>query len=606
MDLLRTAFCCGLIAYLMYFLNSPGELRVTRKINETYDYIIIGAGTAGSVLAARLSEDPQVTILLLEAGGEDKTNAKLYNTPLMAPLLQHSESDWQFYISASQKADVDGDASVFEEKEHSMAAGRVLGGSSVFNYMHYVRGSRHDYNEWKTNGCPGWSYDDVLPYFLKSEDILVREYETSEYHNKGGNLGVSHETVFASLSRRFIEAGKELGYNEVDYNAEEQLGFGVSQVSVRNGVRASTMSEYLRPALSRDNLHVVINARVIKVNIQSETAIGVTFIHDGLKKIASVRREIILSAGTFMSPQILLLSGIGPATHLKNMNIPLVKNLPVGENFQNHLSITFPSDVNTTSDSFTTAEVKELSTYLQYAILNSGLLSSTGIVGTAFVRSELTKTLYPDIQIHIGAFQPNLGGKDLNSSILESIYHKHSVPGISLFLVLLHPKGRGKLTLKSQDPFDSPVIVPNELDNKEDIDVLVKAIQLAEMLFETKAMRQIGTNSNRFKNAKVCVDHGFRSRAFYECLVTHLTKQFSHYTSTCKMGPEDDKDSVVDPTLKVKGIKGLRVVDASVIPNAISGNTHAPVIMIAEKAADLIRGTDSVEHIRRRLKGKLH
>ncbi|XP_053395986.1 glucose dehydrogenase [FAD, quinone]-like [Mercenaria mercenaria] len=421
MDLLKTAFLFGFLAYLFYYLKFSRDLhQATKTINGTYDYIIVGAGSAGAVLASRLSEDPEVTVLLLEAGGDGTENAELYNTPLMAPMLAKSASDWQYESAPHHKS---GAFINMNKDKHYYTSGKVLGGSSMYNYMQYVRGSRYDNDEWAANGCSWWGYDDVLPYFLKSEDYLGKEGDFTKYHHKGGPLGVTEETVFPELLKRFIEASKELGYKEVDYNAERHI----------------------------------------------PTKFG--------------RRSVKL------------------------------------DTFRKCLS-------------------------------------------------------------------------------------QKAVPGISLVVNLLHPKSRGKVTLKSTDPFDYPFIEPNYFEKREDIETLKRGIKLIEALFEIKAMKQIGTDSNRFKNAEFCANHVYRSEDFYECLVNHLSQVHYHQSSTCKMGPVNDKSTVVDPTLKVKGVTGLRVVDASVMPNAISGNTYAPVIMIAEKAADMIRGIDSVKDIRKHLANK--
>ncbi|XP_045195141.2 glucose dehydrogenase [FAD, quinone]-like [Mercenaria mercenaria] len=602
MDLFKTALLFGLLTYLFYYFKVSKELRhVAKIINSTYDYIIVGAGSAGAVLASRLSEDPEVTVLLLEAGGDETENAELYDIPLMTPKLSESASDWQYEGVPSHKSGV---LINMNKDKHYYISGKVLGGSSMFNFMQYVRGNRYDYEEWAANGCSGWSYDDVLPYFLKSEDYLSKEKDSTKYHHKGGPLGVTEETVFPELLKRFIEAGKELGHKEVDYNAEEQVGFGVSQVNTRNGVRASTLSEFLRPAMHRNNLNVAANAHVTKVNIVNKKATGVTFIRNGVKKVANARKEVILSAGSFGSPQILMLSGIGPKQHLESLKIPVKMDLPVGENLQNHLMIMFPSDINITSEGITKSRLQDPRTYLQYLLFSSGVLSSTSAIGEAFVRSDLIREKYPDIQFHFLVLQPNLEDGVFYSTFLKNVYRNKSVPGLTLIISNLHPKSRGKVTLKSTDPFDYPFIDPNYFEKREDTETLKRGIKLAEALFETKAMKQIGTDSNRFKNAEFCANHVFRSEQFYECLVKHLSQVHSHQSSTCKMGSAQDNNTVVDPTLKVKGMTGLRVVDASVIPNAISGNTNAPVIMIAEKAADMIRGIDSVKEIRERLAKK--
>ncbi|XP_060551775.1 glucose dehydrogenase [FAD, quinone]-like, partial [Ruditapes philippinarum] len=330
MAMLRMTVFIILVAFVYNYYRSKNKnrLAVLEGVpDDEYDYVIIGAGSAGSVLAARLSEDKHSKVLLIEAGGH-YDESENFHIPLLWTLSQKTKYDWEFYTEPQTQS-----SQGLKDKRAFWPRGKVLGGTSVLNAMQYTRGSPFDFDEWEAAGCEGWGYEDVLPYFLKAEDIQITELETSKYHSKGGPLAVSNGHI-TPLTDVFTRAGQELGYNVTDYNGEDQEGFSIVQKTIRNGVRSSTGLEYLGRANGRQNLHISTNTLATKIEVINKRAVGVFYIKDSKKRYVKARKEIILSAGAVNSPHLLMLSGIGPEKHLKEMNIPLVANLPVGENYR--------------------------------------------------------------------------------------------------------------------------------------------------------------------------------------------------------------------------------------------------------------------------------
>ncbi|WAR10835.1 DHGL-like protein [Mya arenaria] len=537
---------CALLVNI--FMEKKQHTQTDDVINDVYDYIVVGGGTAGSIIATRLSEDAATSVLLIEAG-------------VFHPLGFQHNIPYIFdggYYTVSQKHSHKG----FNDQKSYWPRGRVLGGSGNINAMQYTRGSPWNYEEWKKAGCDGWGYRDVLPYFIKSEDMQLPEFVSSPFHGKGGPLAVS-SGYQSEATQLFFHAGQELGYNRTDYNGYDQEGFGVLQTNIRNGVRSSASFEYLRKARYRPNLHVSLRSFVTKISIKANRAVGVYFVKDSRKHYVSTRKEIILSAGTINSPQLLMLSGIGPKTHLQELDIPVVADLPVGENLQDHLGLFMPSKTD------------------KVETLNADLMQSKGHI-------------YPDIQIiNIFALLPNLFG-------FTEATAREIVPepgnGFTIYILITKPLSRGSIKLRSKDAFDYPLIDPNYLSDTRDVKTLVGGVRIWEKILQTRPYQNMGLKEDEHKMS-FCSQHEFRSNAYWECYIRHVAITTYHPTSTCKMDPENDPSTVVDTQLRVKGIKGLRVVDASIFPNITSGNTNIPTVMVAERAADFIRGVDSATYL---------
>ncbi|XP_069127708.1 L-sorbose 1-dehydrogenase-like [Argopecten irradians] len=593
----------------LLFMGSSGP-QPTKYLNDTYDYIIVGGGSAGAVLATRLSEDRESSVLLLEAGGTGDSNWFI-NPPLTGALIQKSSEDWNYLTEPQQHA-----AFGMKEQRGSWPRGKVLGGCSSINMMVYIRGSRHDYDNWAKEGCEGWSYKDVLPYFLKSEDAQTDELKNSVFHSTGGELSVSH-IGHTGLSEVFLNGGHELGFKAQDTcHGPDQIGFCKMEATVRGGRRASTYSEFLKSAMNRKNLHVGVNSLVAKVLIENGRAEGVEVIRDGKSVTIRARKEVVLSGGAVNTPQLLMLSGVGPRGHLQDMGIDVKADLPVGDNLQDHLMVFLQVLTNTTMP-LSAENVGNVWTMADYFLHKKGAIATTGIEGSAFLFNDGSITSDngnpPDIQVHlesVHAFTKNeksFENMNFKEEVRDLLFSSPARPSSFVLLpILLHPKSRGTIRLKSKDLNHYPAIDPQYLQHSDDIDTFLKGIRFLEGLLDTKPMKAIGaTLNNSIPMYSLCKDYKFRSDDFWKCFVQQISVTVYHPIGTCRMGRADDSTAVVDPQLRVKGIKHLRVVDASIMRNIPSGNTNAPAIMIAEKAADMIRGKDTVEKWKEQIRGHI-
>ena len=532
--------------------------------NSDFDYVIVGGGSAGCVLAARLSEDPNVKVALLEAGPPDKS--VLIHCPAgLALMAKSGQANWAFDTVAQPG---------LNDRRAYQPCGKVLGGSSSINAMIYIRGQRGDYDDWAAQGNPGWGWDDVLPYFKRAEH---NERGADEFHGVGGPLNVMDLRSPNPVAAAFVQAAVQAGYrHNRDFNGADQEGFGMYQVTHRNGERFSAAKAYLAPNRDRPNLHVITDAHTTRILMEGRRAAGIEYRQAGQLKQLKAAREVLLSAGAHNSPKLLMLSGIGPGDELQANGVAVVHDLPgVGRNLHDHPDVIQVANAPQLADLFgisprTIAPL--IRSIFEWRRVRSGRLTTNFAEAGGFFRSS-PHVARPDLQLHfvIGKLMDH--GRKTTFGL-----------GYSCHVCLLRPDSRGSVRLASADPMAAPLIDPNFLGERSDVERMVLGFKITRHILGQGALAASG-------GRELPASAAARTDQEIEQFVRNHADTIYHPVGTCRMG--NGGLDVVDAQLRVRGVERLRVVDGSIMPRLVSGNTNAPIIMIAEKAADMIRGVGS-------------
>ncbi len=532
-----------------------------------YDYIIVGAGSAGCVLANRLSEDPAISVCLLEAGPSD-WHPFIHMPAGIAKLVGKKGVNWDYSTEPDAQ---------MNNRSLWWPRGKVLGGSSSINAMCYIRGHAKDYDEWAELGADGWHWNHVLPYFKRSEGNTRGD---SEFHSSNGPLGVSDPRHKNVLSEVFLKASQQAGFPQSsDFNGPEQSGFGFYQTSTRDGSRSSSAEAYLKPVRQRPNLTVITQATAHRVLFENDKACGVRYsINQNDTQEIKARREVIISGGAINSPQLLMLSGIGPAAHLQSHGIEVLFDAPgVGGNLQDHLDV---CTMQRCTQKVTYDKTNDVAIALNFYLFKQGIGTSNIAESGGFVRSKLAEDERPDIQFHFVPAQLDDHGRNRLPGF-----------GYTLHACFLRPKSRGRISLNSAHPNDKVKIESGYLSDAEgfDIRVMREALHLSRKILSQEAFQA-------YRGEELFPGEQVQDDADIDAFVRRKAESIYHPVGTCKMGDSSDKNAVVDSQCRVHGVSGLRVVDASVMPKLIGGNTNAPTMMIAERAADMILGRPLLTH----------